>query len=64
MMKKERKEPEIRAERISETEETETISVNDTGSKWDVFIAHASEDKNSFVRPLATALQNLGVTVW
>jgi len=32
--------------------------------EWDVFISHASEDKNSFVRPLAKALQNLGVSVW
>lgn len=33
-------------------------------SKWDVFISHASEDKDSFVRPLAIALKNLGVSVW
>ncbi len=32
--------------------------------KWDVFISHASEDKESFVRPLAIALQNLGLSVW
>ncbi len=32
--------------------------------KWDVFISHASEDKDAFVRPLATALRNLGVKVW
>jgi TIR domain len=32
--------------------------------KWDVFISHASEDKNSFVRPLAVALQGLGLSVW
>lgn len=32
--------------------------------KWDVFIAHASEDKDSFVRPLAVALTQLGVEVW
>lgn len=31
---------------------------------WDVFISHASEDKDSFVRPLAAALANLGVSVW
>jgi hypothetical protein len=31
---------------------------------WDVFVSHASEDKASFVRPLATALANLGVAVW
>jgi hypothetical protein len=32
--------------------------------EWDVFISHASEDKDSFVRPLAVALQSLGVSVW
>ena len=32
--------------------------------KWDVFISHASEDKDTFVRPLAHALNNLGVKVW
>ncbi len=31
---------------------------------WDVFISHASEDKESFVRPLAFALVRLGVSVW
>jgi hypothetical protein len=31
---------------------------------WDVFISHASEDKESFVHPLVIALQNLGVSVW
>lgn len=32
--------------------------------KWDVFICHASEDKETFVRPLAVALRSLGVSVW
>jgi hypothetical protein len=31
---------------------------------WDVFISHASEDKNAFVAPLARALSAFGVTVW
>lgn len=31
---------------------------------WDVFISHASEDKETFVRPLAHALQALGLSVW
>lgn len=31
---------------------------------WDVFVSHASEDKETFVRPLAVALQGLGVSVW
>jgi hypothetical protein len=32
--------------------------------KWDVFISHGSEDKNELVRPLATALQRKGASVW
>lgn len=30
----------------------------------DLFISHASEDKERFVRPLARALHSLGVSVW
>jgi len=35
----------------------------DTG-QWDVFISHAREDKDSFVRQLAEALTKRGVRVW
>lgn len=39
--------------------------MNDTEQKsWDIFISHASEDKNSFVAPLANALSAFGVNVW
>jgi len=31
---------------------------------WDVFISHASEDKETFAKPLADALSARGVTVW
>jgi len=31
---------------------------------WDVFISHASEDKEDFVRPLALALRSYGLKVW
>jgi Domain of unknown function (DUF1883)/TIR domain len=31
---------------------------------WDVFISHASEDKDAVARPLAEHLRELGVTVW
>jgi len=33
-------------------------------SNKDVFISHASEDKDALVRPLAVALTSLGVSVW
>ncbi|MGF1620693.1 MAG: toll/interleukin-1 receptor domain-containing protein [Rhodomicrobiaceae bacterium] len=32
--------------------------------KWDIFISHASEDKASFVTPLAASLSAFGVNVW
>jgi hypothetical protein len=32
--------------------------------KWDVFICHASEDKDEIARPLAEALRARGVSVW
>ena len=31
---------------------------------WDVFISHASEDKEAVARPLAAALEDLGLTAW
>jgi TIR domain len=31
---------------------------------WDVFISHASEDKDEVVRPLAYELQERGLRVW
>lgn len=33
-------------------------------SEWDVFISHASEDKETFVQPLAEELSRRGVRVW
>jgi hypothetical protein len=34
------------------------------GKRWDVFICHASEDKDAFVRPLAETLARSGLAVW
>jgi hypothetical protein len=34
------------------------------GQTWDVFISHASEDKDTIARPLRDALTELGVSVW
>ncbi len=31
---------------------------------WDVFVSHASEDKDSFVRPLVAELAKAGLRVW
>jgi hypothetical protein len=35
-----------------------------SGASYDVFISHATEDKADVVRPLAIALQELGLSVW
>ena len=32
--------------------------------EWDVFISHASEDKEVFVGPLAERLRQHGVRLW
>lgn len=37
---------------------------NEQSHLWDLFISHASEDKDSFVRPLAQTLRALGLEVW
>lgn len=34
------------------------------GKRWDVFISHATEDKDEFVRPLSHALGESGLSVW
>lgn len=36
----------------------------DTAKEYDVFISHASEDKDDIVRPMANALVSEGLTVW
>jgi hypothetical protein len=41
-----------------------TISEAQKNKSWDVFISHASEDKDLFVKPLANALQSRGLRVW
>lgn len=39
-------------------------AVEGGGQIHDVFISHASEDKDDFVRPLAKALMDCGLNVW
>jgi hypothetical protein len=36
----------------------------DLATSYDLFVSHAFEDKDSFVRPLAEALRNQGLSVW
>ena len=40
------------------------VADQEEGKQYDVFISHASEDKEEVVRPLAIALQARGVRVW
>lgn len=37
---------------------------SETAKQYDVFVSHATEDKESFVNELVAALQNFGVNVW
>lgn len=37
---------------------------DESDKEYDVFISHATEDKDEVVRPLAKALQNEGLSVW
>ncbi|MGA9851490.1 MAG: toll/interleukin-1 receptor domain-containing protein [Gammaproteobacteria bacterium] len=43
---------------------TDNIVPTKEQPKWDVFISHASEDKDDFVRPLAKALMAKALNVW
>ncbi len=53
------------SERLPLVQETNLyINTIDTNKEYDVFISHASEDKESVVRPLAIALKNKGINVW
>lgn len=51
--------------RIVYEDEVESFLFDDTYEKeYDVFISHASEDKDAVARPLAEALRNNGLSVW
>ena len=43
---------------------TRPIPTMTPATTWDVFVSHASEDKETFALPLAHALQDRGVKVW
>jgi hypothetical protein len=53
-----------RDEVILDEMKTRKVYAAGLGKRWDVFISHASEDKDDFVRPLATALQASGLLPW
>lgn len=45
-------------------QENELLTDADKEKEYDVFISHASEDKDDVVRPLAIALKNHGLSIW
>ncbi len=50
--------------RAAADEYSETVGAPPSNKVYDVFISHASEDKDEVVRPLARELSALGVTCW
>jgi hypothetical protein len=61
--------PRIREQRPALAEIAENVAEvgpgdADEAREFDVFVSHASEDKDSIVRPLAQALQERGLEVW
>ena len=49
---------------VRHPEETPGLPAEPTARDFDVFISHASEDKDEVVRPLAEALRQGGLEVW
>lgn len=51
---------------LSRVKNSSNLSVyeNNTNEEYDVFISHASEDKESFVNEFADVLKNLGLNIW
>jgi hypothetical protein len=54
----------VRARSALANEKTVDSGSADTTGSWDVFICHASEDKDDIARPLANALSKRGLPVW
>lgn len=47
-----------------QTTSVDSAPSNSKAPEWDVFVSHASEDKEDFARPLAQALKNRDLRVW
>lgn len=54
----------VQSAKTSEGEGARRAAPAEFPETWDVFVSHASEDKESFVRPLVEALRANGLTVW
>ena len=57
-------EQQLQSQRLLGELSVEGTMVRPAQREYDFFISHASEDKDDFVRPLAQALEGLGVSVW
>lgn len=55
--------PQAKTKKPERAEKSPQVGTADR-HQWDVFLSHASEDKEDFARPLATALKAEGVEVW
>jgi hypothetical protein len=55
---------ELDLESIFEGEVPQSVKRGNSTHGWDVFISHASEDKDSVARPLAELLKHAGLEVW
>jgi hypothetical protein len=53
-----------RLENLLEARNNQVVYAAALGKRWDVFISHASEDKENFVDPLTLTLQASGLSVW
>jgi hypothetical protein len=51
-------------EEYESVQPTKVHNVLQTGDEWDVFVSHASEDKEAIAGPLAEALRSHGLRVW
>ena len=49
---------------VARKAEERPLMMEKTNDTWDVFISHASDDKDSIARPLRDALTEAGVKVW
>lgn len=49
---------------LLDKDEIAPIGTTEKNREYDVFISHASEDKDDVARPLALALRELGLSVW
>jgi hypothetical protein len=54
----------MRYETMLGARNNQAVYASALGKRWDVFISHASEDKEDFVEPLAKALDDSGLNVW